>query len=322
MKDGIARSFTVLDDEAGIRLDMYLAHTAGLSRTRVKDIIKDGSVFVNDTAHTKPSYPVVAGDHIEMTIPPVEEPDFHPEEIPLEIVYEDDHIIVVNKSAGMVVHPARGNITGTLAAGLLYHSKSLAGVGEPLKPGIVHRLDKNTSGLLVAALTGDAHSILSQMVHERKVNRIYTVYVWGHPEPQSGTVDAPIGRHPQYRTLQAVVPGGRPSVTRYETVDRYEFTSKLRVTLVTGRTHQIRVHMASIGHHVFGDPTYGGREKRLKGFSPEVREKARYLLKNFSRQALHAGYLAFNHPITGESLSFEVPLPHDLMWLEEALEHQ
>ncbi|MCE5252349.1 RluA family pseudouridine synthase, partial [bacterium] len=298
----------------------FLAGHIELSRSRIKGIIMDGNVLVNGSAVSKPSWPVAVGDHIELTVPPVEEPDFLPEQIPLDIVYEDEHIIVINKPPGMVVHPARGNVTGTLAAGLLFRCRSLTGVGDPLKPGIVHRLDKNTSGLLVAALTPEAHGILSGMVHDRTIQRIYTVFVWGHPEPASGTVDAPIGRHPGNRLLQAVVEDGRPSVTRYETVARYDFLTMLRVTLVTGRTHQIRVHMESIGHHVFGDPVYGGREKRLKGFDPEIREKARFLLKFIDRQALHAGRLAFNHPISGKMLAFEAPLPADMTALREKLE--
>ena len=227
---------------------------------------------------------------------------------------------MINKPAGLVVHPARGNYRGTLAAGLLYHRASLAGVGEYAKPGIVHRLDKETSGVMVAALTQDMHDALSRMVHDRLIEREYTAYVWGHPEPADGTVDQPIARKPGQRILQAVVPGGRPSVTHYSTAARYRFLSKLSVRLQTGRTHQIRVHMASIGHNVFADPTYGGREKRLKGYSPEIREEARYYLKHITRQALHAACLSFDHPRDGRPMSFTAPLPDDLAWLDRELE--
>ena len=322
MNDGTIRSFIVKEDEAGTRLDIFLTGCTGISRSRVKGFVKDGYAVLNGFSITRPSRPVNTADCIELTIPPSNEPDFLPEKIPLNIVYRDDSIIVVNKPAGMVVHPGRGNITGTLASGLLYHCKTLAGVGDPLKPGIVHRLDMNTSGLLVAALNEEVHTALSRMVHNREIERVYTAFVWGHPDPKSGTIDAPIGRNPKNRKLQAVVQNGRSSVTHFKTLARYEYLSKLEVILQTGRTHQIRVHMAHIGHHIFGDPVYGGREKRLKGFSPEIREKARFLLKNIDRQALHAARLAFNHPVTGKALSFDVPLPDDLAWLQEKLENE
>ena len=322
MNEGKIRSFTVNDDDAGIRIDMFLAEHTGLSRSRVKGFIKDGFTVVNGEPITKPSYQVTSGDHIGLSIPSVTEPAFLPEKIPLDIIYRDEHIIVVNKPAGMVVHPGRGNVTGTLAGGLLYNCRSLAGVGDPSKPGIVHRLDMDTSGLLVAALNEEAHTALSQMVHDREIKRVYNAFVWGHPVPESGTIDAPVGRNPKNRKQQAVVENGRPSVTHYSTLARYEFLTKLEVILETGRTHQIRVHTAYIGHHVFGDPVYGGRENRLKGFSPEIRAEARFLLKGMKRQALHAARLAFDHPITGKALAFDAPYPDDLAWMQETLDNE
>ncbi|MFC1552213.1 RluA family pseudouridine synthase [Candidatus Latescibacterota bacterium] len=314
------RTFTVDADSSGIRLDVFLAEHTGLSRTRIKILIKGGHSEIVDGKNPKPSYPVEEGDVIKISVPEIEEPDFLPENIPLDIVYEDEYILVVNKPAGMVVHPGRGNSTGTLASGLLYHCKSLSGVGEKMRPGIVHRIDKDTSGLLVVALNNKTHCILSDMIQKHEVKRMYTALVWGHPDPEEGTIDAPIGRHPSKGTLQSVIPSGRSAVTHYKVTTQYDFLSKLSITLETGRTHQIRVHLAHIGHHVFGDPYYGGRDERLKGFNPDIRVKAKNLLKNISRQVLHAERLEFIHPVTGEDFSFEAPLPEDISSLLAALD--
>ena len=313
-------TFTVRADETGTRLDVFLTKHTGLSRSRIKHLITDGYLVIESGKPPKPSYSVEKGDVIEITIPSVEEPDFLPENIPVDIIFQDEHIIVVNKPAGMVVHPGRGNVSGTLASALLYHCKSLSGVGDRMRPGIVHRLDMDTSGLIVVALNNQSHSILSEMIHNHEVKRYYTAIVWGHPEPQSGTIDAPIGRHPRKGTLRAVIPSGKSAITHYKLTDSYEFLSRLSITLETGRTHQVRTHLAHIGHHVFGDPYYGGREERLKGFSPDIREKAKQLLKNINRQALHAERLEFLHPVTGEELSFEALLPEDICVLLKILE--
>ncbi|MFC1490761.1 RluA family pseudouridine synthase, partial [Candidatus Latescibacterota bacterium] len=282
------QTFTVDNEESGIRLDVFLAEHTGLSRTRIKTLISGGNTEIINGKPPKPSYPVEPGNVIKITIPEIKEPDFLPENIPLDIIFEDEHIMVVNKPAGMVVHPGRGNTTGTLASGLLYYCKSISEVGEKTRPGIVHRIDMDTSGLLVVALNSESHSILSDMIQKHEVKRIYSAVVWGHPTPEDGTIDAPLGRHPSKGNLQSVIPSGRHAITHYKTTGSYEFLSKLSINLETGRTHQIRVHLAHIGHHVFGDPYYGGREERLKGFSPDVRLTAKKLLKNITRQALHA----------------------------------
>lgn len=322
VSDDDVRSFIVRAEDAGERLDMYLAAVSGLSRSRIRKLIDDGNAVLNDSPAMKPSYSVETGDRVSFVIPPVEEPHFQPEDIPLNIVYEDDRLVVVNKPAGMVVHPGCGNVTGTLASALLYHCRTISRRGGVLRPGIVHRLDMDTTGLLVAALDDEMHALLSQMLAERTIKRTYTAFVWGHPYPSEGTIDAPIGRHPKLRTLQAVVDDGRPSVTHYEMTGRYRFLSQLRVSLETGRTHQIRVHLAHIGHSVFGDPLYGGRDERLKGYDPAIREEARHYLRDLPRQALHAGQLVFRHPSTGEMLSFTVDLPEDLRKLRETLEQE
>ncbi len=319
---GAIRSFTVDAAGGGARLDVFLAGASGVSRTKIKRLIEDGYVLVNDLVAMKPSLAVAPGDEIDFTVPPAEEPRFLPEDIPLDIVYEDRHLLVVNKPAGMVVHPGAGNVTGTPASALLFHCREITRRGGAFRPGIVHRLDRDTSGLLVVALDDETHEALSRMIADRAVTRVYTACVWGHPRPGSGIIDAPIDRHPKYRTLRAVVPGGRPANTRYETYAQYRFLSRLTVTLGTGRTHQIRVHLAHIGHHVFGDPIYGGRDDRLKGFSPEIRLAARKLLEIMPRQALHAGHLSFVHPVTGAALSFTARPPGDMLALEEALERE
>ncbi len=311
--------FTISSDEAGIRVDVFLAHHAGLSRSRVKKLINDGCAVSGDGSPLKPSYHVETSDVIYLTVPHVKEPEFLPENIPLDIVFQDEHIIVVNKPAGMVVHPGRGNVTGTLASALLYRCGTLSQVGGAMRPGIVHRLDKDTSGLIITALNDDVHRILSSMFQNREVKKVYTAFVWGHPCPESGTVDAPVGRNPGKPTLRAVIEDGKPSVTHYETIARFNFISKLSVKLETGRTHQIRVHMAHIGHPVFGDPSYSGREEILKGFNPDIRIYAKRLLMGLKRQALHAGHIEFKHPVTGEEMNFDIPLPDDLVWFEKAL---
>ncbi len=307
---------TVGPAHAGERLDSFIAGATDLSRSQVKKLIDSGHVLFHDGATPKPSCRVEEHDVFHVTTPPREEPDFLPEELPLDIVYEDDALAVVNKPPGMVVHPGRGNMTGTLASGLLFRYARLSGVGGPFRPGIVHRLDKDTSGLLVVALDDPTHRALSRMLMKRSITRVYTAFVWGHPDPPDGVIEAPVGRHPKKPTLKAVVEGGRDAITRYETVAAHSFLSKLLVTLETGRTHQIRVHLAHMGHHVFGDPSYGGREERLGGFQPEYRHEARRLLAGLGRQALHAGRLAFDHPGTGERLDLSAPIPADMTPLD------
>ena len=210
------RTFTVEADETGTRLDVFLTKHTGLSRSRIKHLITDGYLVIENGKPPKPSYPVEKGDVIEITIPSVEEPDFLPENIPLDIIFQDKHIMIVNKPAGMVVHPGRGNVYGTLASALLYHCQSLSDVGERMRPGIVHRLDMDTSGLIVVALNNKSHGILSEMIHNHEVKRYYAAVVWGHPDPQAGTIDAPIGRHPRKGTLRAVIPSGKRAITHYK----------------------------------------------------------------------------------------------------------
>lgn len=312
---------TILTDECdtGKRTDVCITERSGLSRSKVRHLIDDGHIVHTDGSPVKPSAPIERCESFVLSLPPVREPSFGAEDIPLSIVYEDDRILVVDKPSGMVVHPGRGNYSGTLASALLHHCRHLSTTGGDLRPGIVHRLDRETSGLLVVALDNEVHVKLSKMLKLHEIKRIYTAFVWGRPVPDKGTIVAPLGRNPRRPTLRAVVEVGCEAETDYETVECYDFLSKLSVSLKTGRTHQIRVHLAHIGHHVFGDPDYGGREERLKGFNPDIRLAAKKLLAGLDRQALHAGRLSFAHPITGKPLEFVSPLPPDLARLETAL---
>ncbi len=314
------QQYRAKEGDIGMRADVFLSEQAGLTRSKAKQLMKAGNACFRDGASIKPSYPMAEGDIIVVTLPEPEESHFIAEDIPLDIIYEDSHLIVVNKEPGIVVHPGRGNVRGTLAAGLLHHCKSLSTLGGEQRPGIVHRLDKDTSGLLLVALNDETHYRLSTMLQARDIKRIYTAYAWGHTAEESGTIDAPIGRNRKRPTLKTVVPGGRHAVTHYRTEVSYDFLSRVRVELETGRTHQIRVHFSHIGHHIFGDPDYGGRDERLKGFSVDVRSHARRLLKLIDRQALHAGRIEFTHPVTGEFMCFEADPPADMQNLGRELQ--
>jgi 23S rRNA pseudouridine1911/1915/1917 synthase len=270
---------------------------------------------------------VTAGQSFSLILPPPEPAEPEPQDIPLAIIYEDDDLIVIDKPAGMVVHPAPGNPDGTLVNALLHHcGASLSGIGGVRRPGIVHRLDKDTSGLLVVAKNDRAHQSLAAQFadHGRTgpLERAYTAFAWGVPELARGTVDAPLSRHPVSREKIAVREGGRFAITHWQRIDTYDdpqgrpLASRLECRLETGRTHQIRVHMAHIGHPLLGDALYGVGLRTKAG---RMGEQARAALEALGRQALHAGRLGFEHPATGEFMAFDSPLPADLVTLEEAL---
>lgn len=310
-------------EAAGQRLDQWLAATlAGLSRSRVQALIKAGAVTTGGAAVREPSRKVAGGERFAVAMPEPEEPEPKGEPIPLDILYEDDEIVVVDKPAGLVVHPGAGNWTGTLVNALIHHcGDSLSGIGGVRRPGIVHRLDKETSGVMVVAKTDQAHRALSEAFadHGRTgdLERAYVALVWGAPMRESGKIDAPLGRA-RDRVLRAVVPGDRDdarhAVTRYRVTQRFPPAGEALAALVecrleTGRTHQIRVHMAHIGHPVVGDPDYG---KAFRTKANRLPEPARSVAAAFPRQALHARLLAFRHPKTHMPLSFEAPLPADM----------
>jgi 23S rRNA pseudouridine1911/1915/1917 synthase len=295
------------EDLAGKRLDQALAQLfPQYSRSRLTQWVRDGRVLV-DGEVLKPKDKVLGGEEISLE-PEVEaDTQFQAEDIPLNIVYEDEAILVINKPPGLVVHPAAGNWSGTLQNGLLFHDPELAKVP---RAGIVHRLDKETSGLMVVARTLEAHTSLVTQLQERTVKREYLALVQGQVI-SGGMVEEPIGRHPVDRKRMAVVASGKPAITHYLVEERFEGYTLLRVSLETGRTHQIRVHMAHIRFPMVGDPVYGGRARIPAGLSEEVREA---ILK-FPRQALHATRLGLVHPVTGEEMQWEAPLPEDMQAL-------
>jgi 23S rRNA pseudouridine1911/1915/1917 synthase len=297
----------------GERLDKALARASGLSRERVKALIAEGGVSLDGTAVAQPSAKAGEGARFRIDVPAVAPAAAAAQEIPLVVVYEDEHLIVIDKPAGMVVHPAAGNFDGTLVNALLHHCAGrLSGIGGVARPGIVHRIDKDTSGLLVVAKTDVAHEGLAAQFARHSIDRVYFAIVAGLPNPLSGSIDAPLARSSANRKKMAVVEEGRGkrAVTHYRIVTPLRGAALVECRLETGRTHQVRVHLASIGHPLLGDPVYG-----------RPRQGHRELLKrlNFQRQALHAAELGFVHPVSKENLSFKSALPSDIQELFGAL---
>lgn len=298
----------VRDGEEG-RLDRVVADRLGISRTRVQRLVEEGRVLV-DGRPGRSSARVTTGTRIEVEVPPPAPVAIEAEDLPLDVVFEDASLLVVNKAAGMVVHPAPGHRTGTMVNALLFHIRDLSGVGGRLRPGIVHRLDRDTSGLLVVAKSDEAHLALTDALRRRRIRRIYLAACWGHLPETPLTVDAPIGRDPKNRQRMAVVPHGRVALTRARVRERWVRADLLDVALQTGRTHQIRVHLAHVGHPVVGDGVYGvGWERGMGG--PD-RAWAQELAHRTRRHFLHAAELAFHHPLTGERMRFRAPLPPEL----------
>ncbi len=298
-------SFTPREENVGARLDVFVSLTAGITRSQAQRLLDDGLVTVNGQTRPK-RYEVRVGDIIEIAREPAREYDVEPEDIRLDIVYEDDDIIVVNKPKGMVVHPAPGSESGTLVNALLFHcGDSLSGIGGVLRPGIVHRIDKNTTGLIAAAKNDAAHESLSRQLADHSMHREYRALVVGRAG--DGVVNAPIGRHPVDRKRMAVTADGREAVTEYKTVAEYasrygDAFSLVDCRLYTGRTHQIRVHMAYIGHPVAGDDVYGGGRTKFERANAQL----------FYGQCLHAYRLTLSHPRTGEIMTFEAPMPESM----------
>ncbi len=290
-------NLTLVVDDGGIRLDKLLAaHLDGISRSAIQDLIADGCVTAGGR-HLVKSAKLSAGQIVTVSLPEPVELDVLPEDIPLDVVYEDDDMLVVNKPKGMVVHPAPGNHTGTLVNALLCHcGKSLSGINGVLRPGIVHRIDKDTSGLLLVAKNDMAHRSLAEQIQAHSLTREYRAIVYGNLKDDTGTVNAPIGRHPSERKKMVVClngPGAREAVTHYFVEERLQGFTYLRLRLETGRTHQIRVHMAYTGHPVAGDPVYGPKK----------------IITQLNGQCLHAGLIGFIHPRSGEYMEFSESLP-------------
>ena len=306
--------FTVPDELGGSRLDRAIAALNGeWSRARARRLIDDGRVLVNGSAR-KAASTVAAGDRIEVDEPPPEPLEAAPEEIPRSVLYEDPELLVIDKPPGLVIHPAAGHPAGTLVNALLSHCNDLSGIGGAARPGIVHRLDKDTSGVLVVAKTERAHLRLSLAFRRREVEKRYLAVCFGVPAARDGVVEAPIGRHATERKRMAVVSGGRQARTLFRVVDRFVGTSLVECRPVTGRTHQIRVHMAHAGHALVGDPLYAGRQWRNL---PDARHQA--ACRDFPRQALHAWRLAFDHPVSGDRVECQAPIPPDLQALLDVL---
>ena len=296
------------------RLDRFVSDRLELSRTRVQRLLADGRITLHGRRPRK-SEVVQPGDVIEVEVPTVQAVDIVAEDLPIEIVHEDDHLLVINKAAGMVVHPAPGHRSGTLVNALLWHVPNIEGVGGRARPGIVHRLDRDTSGLLVVAKTDAAHRDLSEAIKARRVKRFYLAAAWGHLAESPVVVEAPIGRDPRDRKRMAIVDDGRNATTRFEVRERWLRADLLHVALKTGRTHQIRVHLEHVGHPVIGDATYGlGWERGLGG---PTRRWVDELARRMKRQFLHAAELRFRHPATREEMSFESSLPPDLARIAE-----
>lgn len=303
-------------EQEGLRLDRFVAEARGeWSRSQVARWIRDGHVTRNGAAG-KPGALVRAGDVVEVRPPAVAPSPLEPQAIPLDVLYEDEHLIAVNKPPGLVIHPAAGNPDGTLVNALLAHCRDLSGVGGVERPGIVHRLDKDTSGVLVAAKSDAAHRALSLAFRWRTTDKRYLAVVYGAMGAAEGVVDRPLARHPSERKRMAVVPGGRPARTLWTLREPLPGTSLVECRPVTGRTHQIRVHLAHIGHAVVGDPVYAGRQWR--GVEPPAAAAA---CRTFPRQALHAWRLTIAHPESGEPITLEAPLPADMAALLAALRH-
>lgn len=301
----------------GQRLDKALAEASGLSRERVKALIAEGAVTISGKVAKEPSRKAAEGAEFAVKVPPAAEAKAQAQDIPLKVVFEDAHLIVVDKPAGLVVHPAAGNYDGTLVNALLHHcAGQLSGIGGVARPGIVHRIDKDTSGLLVVAKNDAAHEGLAKQFADHSIERAYLAVVNGHPNPREGTIRGKIGRSDANRKKMAVLPDtasrGKNAATRYKTLKLLDSCALVECRLETGRTHQVRVQLASIGHSLVGDPVYGRANPRLRTVLKSL---------DFHRQALHAAVLGFVHPVTGDRLRFESGLPKDMEELIDETVH-
>ncbi len=312
MSQSIELMGTVTPEQAGKRLDQVLAELfSDYSRTRIKEWVLDGKVLVNGNICRLPKEKVMEGQSVEIVTEIAEDTRWQAQDVPLNVVYEDEHLLVIDKPEGLVVHPGAGTPDGTVLNGLLYRYPALA---EVPRAGIVHRLDKDTTGLMVVAKTIPTQIRLVSALQKRRITREYEAIVVGHMTG-GGTVSEPISRHATQRTMMAVNPMGKPATTHYRVAERFRAHTRLRLRLETGRTHQIRVHMSHINHPLVGDPVYGGRLRPIRNASKELSD----YLRTFRRQALHATMLKLIHPITGEEMEWHSPIPEDMVELINVL---
>ena len=309
------QNIVILSEEAGSRIDKFLSERLELTRTRIQQLIKDENILVNGKK-TKPAYKIEENDMVKVVIPELETVEIKPENIDIEIIYEDNDLAVINKRAGIVVHPANGHYSGTLVNAILYHIKDLSGINGEIRPGIVHRLDKDTSGLLVVAKTPEAKRKLGLQFFNKTTHRSYNALVWANFAENEGRIEGNIGRDPRDRLRMAVFPPdsemGKPAVTHYRVLERFGYVTFVECILETGRTHQIRAHMKHIGHPMFGDERYGGTEILRGERSSTYKAYIQNCFKLCPRQALHARTLGFVHPTTGQQMDFTSPMPQDM----------
>jgi len=312
-EEGSQAQYIVGRDEEGLRLDVFLSQKdPTLSRSQAKRLIEEGEARIDEKA-VRASHRLRSGEVVSLRKPPPTPSEVAPEEIPLNVLYEDETLIVVDKPAGMVVHPAAGNPRGTLVNALLFHCRNLSGIGGVMRPGIVHRLDKGTSGLMVVAKSDEAHRHLAEQFKKRRVTKLYTALVHGNVREDEGSVDKPVGRHPvERKKMSTTSRRGKAALTHWKVLERFGRFTLLEAKIETGRTHQIRVHLSAKGHPVVGDTVYGGSKRAVEA-------PARAELKKLNRQALHAGRLSFIHPVTGREMTFESPLPGDIAEVIEFL---
>ncbi|UCE08659.1 MAG: RluA family pseudouridine synthase [bacterium] len=316
------KEIVVPENQHKERLDQFLStQLERISRSKIQQLIKNGDVTVNDKV-VKPSHKVMPGERIIIILPPPKTYELIAEDIPLNIIYEDASLIVINKQAGIVMHPAFANLTGTLVNALLHYSENLSTLSGDYRPGLVHRLDKDTSGLIVVAKNDFIHAGLASQFSNRTVQREYRALVWGHFRQKSGRIETLINRSTRDRTRMTISRQGKPAITNYEVIEEYPLLSLLHVKLETGRTHQIRVHLSARGHPILGDKIYGGRNKQIIKLNQRDQQLALELLGLMPRQALHARTLGFIHPETGKEMLFDSELPDDIQAMIKFLEQQ
>jgi len=312
---------TIIADQSGVRLDKYLADKLdNISRSQIQKYIKSGQILVNSELST-PKYNINANDKILIELPESEvTPDFiEPQNIPLDIIFEDDNIVLVNKPAGLTVHPGIGNRNGTLVNALAYHFNELSDINGNLRPGIVHRLDQNTSGIILVAKNNNSHSKLAEQFSNRTVKKVYYGITWGRWEEKEGIIDKPIGRRRNDPTTYHVDLNGKESRTDYKTIKESEYFTEMNYFPKTGRTHQIRVHSAFIGNPILGDDKYSGSKNRIKGYIPEITKKMETLFRDVKRHILHAAQISFIHPVKNREMQFKADIPEDIIKVQNQI---